>query len=342
MARRDVERGEVVVVESRPRGPRRPGSPCRRRRPRSRAASGVSRCRWPGSSGSPGSVTSIALLAAGAPRARRLPSVVGALVDQRLERPPGLVAALADRGPLLRAAGSASSAGSASARPCGRGSAPAAPRPARARSPRARARSASSARRVEALERLPGLDVRGLSHRAGDSLWTALRTGRGSRSSRRSATRRRPGRAARGRPRRRPRRRPAGRPARSAPSTNSDRAVEVERRAAARPAPGTSATARPAERSARLVERGARDRHARRRAPMLARTAFGPNGSAVRALRTPRRRRTRARRAAPCRRCRDRRRRAGRPPSRSRRPGRAPGPALRAHADHPRARARAS
>ena len=272
----------------------------------------VSRCRWPTSSGSPGSVTSTASSRRRCSSSLRLERR-GALLDQRLERPPGLVAALADRARRCSGASSGSSAGSASARPCGPGSGRAAPR-ARSRRRGLEHRPlgllGEPLRRAEAVRR-PGRC--GSAARVRHRSWHDIRTGRGSRSSRRSATPRRRGRPGRGRSRRRrPRSRRAGRRARLRART-ATRPGELELAQRARPRPGTSAIAAVAGAPRASSQVGAGDAAAPKTAPMLARTALGPNGSAVRGLSTTSAGAERVRRrAGPCRRCRDRRRRAGR------------------------------
>ena len=192
---------------------------------------------------------------------------------------------LAELGRARRAPASRSSAGSASAPPCGPGSGPAAPRApgsSSAASIAVLASAASSSRRRSAAL---GSDVPAQLIGARQSMDGRSRTDRGSRPSRRSATRRL-------------------RPQRDVADLVAPRDVSPAVRRAPSP---RQKTQRPDE--CDLAQRLARTRRKRDRprrpvsaarsssndarttgcpkiAPMLARTAFGPNGSAVSGLST--------------------------------------------------------
>ena len=237
--------------------------------------------------GSPGQRHVDRLLAQARAPARRGLERRGALLDQRLERLPGLVArACRPRAPLAPARARDRAQDLRQLRLAAQVPDPQLLELRRRCAASSTARSASSAIRSRRPRAPSPWSSAGSAARAQASAWHDIRTGRGSRSSRRSANR------------------PAaatgtwaissqaatisaGRPARSAPSTNSGGPVERERRAAARPAPGTSATAAPRA-AARLVPRSRARPAAPKTAPMLARTALGPNGSAVRGLSTTR------------------------------------------------------
>ena len=135
----------------------------------------VIRCRWPaGRGGAPGQghvdpVARQPLLQLAGVELGRAP------LEQRFERLAGPVGAAADRPALPRRAARRCRAGSSSARPCGRGSGPAAPRarrcPGRPRSPPPpRPRSLRSAQAHSAVSRMAGDDIRcaGDRSRGGD------------------------------------------------------------------------------------------------------------------------------------------------------------------------------